>query len=102
MGKNDWNSLWGQVKWQRSYASSEVVPLIRRYCFAACVPLNPAKHALEAPTRFHPFAMALKRALTQSNKAVQISACVGLTGCFPNTVRCTESTKRTRNGSPND
>lgn len=27
MGKNDWNSLRGQVKWQRSYASSEVVPL---------------------------------------------------------------------------
>jgi hypothetical protein len=27
MGKTNWNSLWGQVKWQRSYASSEVVPL---------------------------------------------------------------------------
>jgi hypothetical protein len=93
MGKNDWNSLWGQVKWQRSYASSEVVPLIRRYCFAACVPPNPAKPALEAATRFHPFAMALKRA--QLNKAVQISARIRLTGCFPNTVRCTESTKRT-------
>jgi hypothetical protein len=29
MGKNDWNSLQGQVKWQHSYASSEVVPLRR-------------------------------------------------------------------------
>jgi hypothetical protein len=26
MGKNDWNSLGGQVKRQRSHASSEVVP----------------------------------------------------------------------------
>jgi hypothetical protein len=62
MGKNDWNSLWGEVKWQRSYAPSQVVPFIRRYCFAAaCTPSNPAKPALEAATRFHPFAMALKR-----------------------------------------
>ena len=36
MGKNDWNSLQGHVKWQRSYASSEAEPLIGRYCFAAC------------------------------------------------------------------
>ena len=28
MDKNDWNSLWAQVKWQRSYALSGFVPLI--------------------------------------------------------------------------
>jgi nucleoid DNA-binding protein len=38
--------------------------------------------------------MALQRALARSNKAVQISTRVGLTGCFPNTVRCTDSAKK--------
>jgi hypothetical protein len=98
-GEPTWAKTIGIASWVRSSGSAPMrrarLCRLSTYCVAPCVPLNPAKHAPEAPTRFHPFAMALKKTLTQSNKAVQISARVGLTGCFPNTVCCTESTKRT-------
>jgi hypothetical protein len=97
MGKNDWNSLREPVKWRCSYASSEVVPLIRR--LAAGVPLNPAKHGLEAPARFHPFAMALKPALTVKQSCAD-RASVGRTACFPNTVRCTRIDEKDKKWQP--